>query len=691
MTRPTRPTRPLVAVVLAATLVAAGAACTVRTPVPGTPGAFTAVPPPAPGGRPAPIDLHELACASPTSCVALPLVDHVGQWGEAWDGRSWRPIPSVPAGELDCAGNRCLGVAILGGAAWSWNGTAWAERVGPGFAPLDIDCWAADACAAVGYDVATNGTAVARWDGAAWTPTPVPPVSTTLQEIECRSANDCAVLGYRGPDYTRALERWDGTGWSVSPTAGGYYDHLSCTPTTCLLRGWATPARDSGMVLLGEQGDGSFAPLDLPDPGEVRAVDCAVDGCVVLTPSATATGTPGAWTTGPARSYPEAPPLVCPATSFCAALPPGFDAPDAARPPTVDHWDGTAWTTVAATGPNPLVTDAALVGVSCVVGRDGDECVAVGRYADGAVARPYAVRWRAGRWRQLPAPPAPAGGALIVLEAVSCATAATCVVAGHARTRTAPAVSRPYVARLTGDRWVDESAAIDAPPGTFQLSDVSCRPVACTAVGSAVLDTGEAPGGASAAFVSTAAGAWTTVPGPPGSVSPVSEPGTGLRLDCASRTSCAAVSTLFGGFGPLSVLSYWDGAVWSTPHRRDALMATSVTCPAPGRCLVAGALGYELGLVLAWNGTTWVEEPAPDTVGSPVSCATPDRCLVLGWSRQGSSALATSAVRDGTGWRPVGGSPPHHEWALADVSCTPTLCLAVGPNAGRPAAYLWRF
>jgi hypothetical protein len=55
------------------------------------------------------------------------------------------------------------------------------------------------------------------------------------------------------------------------------------------------------------------------------------------------------------------------------------------------------------------------------------------------------------------------------------------------------------------------------------------------------------------------------------------------------------------------------------------------------------------------------------------------------------SALANSAVRAGTGWRTVGGSSPHHEFELADVSCTPTLCMVVGPNAGRPAAYLWRF
>jgi hypothetical protein len=550
-----------------------------------------------------------------------------------------------------------------------------------------------------------------------WTPIDGGRIAASrLGEVDCPAAEDCLFLGQAPAD----VERWRAGTWTVvsdSPV----YDLLSCVPggTLCLLRTLAPGAPTSspfGVLVLRPSRPDEVVPTD---GSFVGGLACGSDGCVVTTDTATVVGDGTSWTRGPARARGgDRPAIECPTTRFCAAQAGGVSSVYETRvPPVFEHWDGRAWMLVTAT-PNPTEPRSSLDSVSCVA---ADVCVAVGQAVEGTRILGLAERWDGRRWTLLATPPAPAGRHLD-LRTVSCTRIDRCVAVGATTPvgdgppATDYLYDDPYVARFDGRVWTDETAALPAGD-SLALTDVSCTGGWCLAVG--VREPGPDPDGQfhvpwpAAAFVSDAAGSWRTAPGPPmgPNVAYGGLPGRAwLQVECARPTSCAATSVGTLPLGVLTETAYWDGTAWSepplvpdyAPTRADPVTIEGVSCPPAGRCLATGqrspsmGLGKQEGVVLAWDGRAWVPQPAPDLPAlGPVSCGAPDRCLVLDAKLALPTDLRASVVRDTTGWHRVPDHPTIppalSRGSLADVSCTPTMCLVVGSDGASALAHRWIF
>jgi hypothetical protein len=155
---------------------------------------------------------------------------------EAWNGRSWRLLPTVNVGPVDQLGavsctspGNCWAVGEVGRQfplAEHWNGTAWRARPAPapgriGYTQLTgVACPLAEACMAVG---SYQGMPIAEsWTGGAWRllRLPSPPGgngSSQLNGVSCGGATACMAVGVSGRGLTYA-ERYDGTRWQLATT-----------------------------------------------------------------------------------------------------------------------------------------------------------------------------------------------------------------------------------------------------------------------------------------------------------------------------------------------------------------------------------------------------------------------------------------------------------------------------------------
>jgi len=116
----------------------------------------------------------------------------VGTLAEAWNGKTWRIVPTL-------------------------------RRTGQGIALNGVSCTSASACTAVG-SAGPVTTLAERWNGTRWRvqPTPNPPGGQNifLASVACPTSSACTAFGLNltgsGP-FTLA-ERWNGTTWSIQPT-----------------------------------------------------------------------------------------------------------------------------------------------------------------------------------------------------------------------------------------------------------------------------------------------------------------------------------------------------------------------------------------------------------------------------------------------------------------------------------------
>jgi hypothetical protein len=668
------------------------------------PGSWRVIRPLTRGSTPAPIDVDALACGSPTNCVALPVFSRGPMpeppgFGEAWDGASWTPI-SAPARNLyglSCAGEWCMAIARPSAApgeptrAWTRTaGGSWTEVADlSDLIVSSVDCAGARHCVAVGQTASGGNAAVVRhWDGRAWTTvSDTRPTSTWISHVQCLTDGSCAfVTDGNGDGVPYVFERWDGAAWSRLAHVGTLPKaiELSCGSTlaTCAFAGvWAGDGGAERSALL--HWTGARWEPDPFEPGEfVDEVECLPDGaCVAKTQSRTLTRDGSTW-----RSTGVEPPqgqhLACGSASVCF-IERYDDAPVPTGPPPIVRWDGTSWQP-APVAPNPVISDAALVGVSCPTAT---WCLAVGEYREGLATRPLAERWNGSTWSHVADLPVPAD-VTVDLKAVSCTAVDRCVAVGS-KTRPGEQPSS-FAARWTGTAWTDESAASFAA-NPFPLNDVSCVGTTCVAVGNASSSV--------VAIRSDAAGAWANMPPPPGAPV-IYDERNAVQVACAATTSCAATSVQFLGGGIGTNLSYWNGTSWSVPADTGGLSPAffaDVACPAPGSCIaVAGSLGDNSGASATWTGSKWVTQPMPIRYGL-VSCDRTDRCLAGAGmgpvAPGGAGQLSDAQLWNGSIWRPVRRGAPTvpAETVLSDLSCTSGVCVAVGSSATDPLAYRFRF
>ncbi len=276
--------------------------------------------------------------------------------------------------------------------------------------------------------------------------------------------------------------------------------------------------------------------------------------------------------------------------------------------PLAAAWDGTAWHVLPLQAP-PAARDSALHGVACA----GRTCVAVGDGESRAGKElTFAEVWDGSTWR-LVITPNPGGADDSFLQAVSCASPASCVAVGHFEyeVRQVSVQSAALIERWDGTRWRIERSPNSAGTQGTALQGVDCSSAQrCTAVG------WERPagGGYGPLAVGWDGTTWTAQPVPSFRGSPDTELNA---VACAREDSCTAVGFSQKRAGAVMLGLSWDGSTWKT-QRMPALPGAADTalngidCPAQGACVAVG--GYrtrsllQRALAATWNGARWTVE-----------------------------------------------------------------------------------
>jgi len=296
------------------------------------------VPPDPPSPRPG-SDSHGtlfgVTCATTTSCFAVggyTILRRERTVIDRWDGKHWtlvaRPRPAgATSSELHavaCASvTSCVavGTATVSGSglqtfAVRWNGAQWSVTATPGrnharVNQLDgVSCATATNCYAVGTYIKDPPVRplVEHWDGTSRSLVATPPAGTgVFRSVSCISATSCYAVGTPRSSGEVFIERWNGTSWSIANAA--------------------KPAQSEGLIDLytvscaGQ--NQCFATGGYEGPHGRSPLFERWDGLHWKPSSAS----------GLAARY-EMHGVACRSATFCVA----------AYGPVVDRWNGSAWT-----------------------------------------------------------------------------------------------------------------------------------------------------------------------------------------------------------------------------------------------------------------------------------------------------------------------------------------------------------
>jgi hypothetical protein len=333
--------------------------------------------------------------------------------------------------------------------------------------------------------------------------------------------------------------------------------------------------------------------------------------------------------------------------------------------------------------PNPNLRE--LHGVSCAaVGA----CTAVGEYFSGHTDVTLAERWNGTRWA-IQHTLNPAGGSVIGLRGVSCASARACTAVGE---YISGSTYVPLAERWNGTRWSIQHTSNPAGGSSTFLDGVSCPSTsACTAVGQ--YNNGTTDVMLAERWNGTR---WSIqhTPNPVG--------GSSILLygvSCPSTRACTAVGQYNNGAEEVTLAERWNGATWSIQHTANPTGGSSnildgVSCPSTSACTAVGAYsnGTISGVPLAerWNGTRWSIQHTPSPTGGSgildaVSCPSTGDCTAVGHYPGGANEVTLAERWNGTSWsiqrtpNPAGASTNQ----LFGVGCASTgACTAVGASDG---------
>ncbi|MGH3422029.1 MAG: hypothetical protein ACRDOD_20840 [Streptosporangiaceae bacterium] len=288
--------------------------------------------------------------------------------------------------------------------------------------------------------------------------------------MACYGPKSCVGLGQYTPSQSSEyyLQTWNGTAWGAvfAPMPGSENDSLyalSCASARfCVAAGSTSPAE-------------KVAPLAATWNGTRWSVSKPPEP----------KGSPGgAFFNG----------ISCASATFCVAVGDYTrQVPDSA-PETegfADTWNGRKWTISRQLRPKNRYVSY-LGGVSC---RSARSCVAVGgSYADDVTLNLYATPavaetelWNGRKWT---AARPPAAGHEPVLEAVSCASARSCLAVGVGNNNAFTGPIRGIADSWNGHAWKAVAAAVPSHGGGRHqgdaLDDVGCAaPADCVALGAA--------------------------------------------------------------------------------------------------------------------------------------------------------------------------------------------------------------
>jgi hypothetical protein len=404
-------------------------------------------------------------------------------------------VPATAALAAVPAGTAGRSVPSPGQDSILWN--VWCTRA-------SSDCWAVgDAQNAIGAEL----NEALHWTGGRWSVVRTPdPSGTTaagdfnaLFGVACTSVSNCWAVGldYKAghPGKNQVLH-WNGKSWTVVPvpelggTANGAFNSLLAVRCPSVANCWAVGSANKSLGSAGLNQalhwDGrKWSLVPTPDPGgtssgalsELNGVgcgsahDCWAVGDYAAGTSASAptlsqalhwngriwsrvrTPNPGGSQAGDTSELFGA---FCVSPRDCWAA--GWSGNTSTNVNLVLHWDGRAWSQVAAPDPDGTGAGAQnmLIDVTCTSPAG---CWAVGQFGSiraggGGVILNEILRWNGHAWSLIPSPD-PGGTAnrdANVLERVRCASQANCWAVGS--TQPAGGAGRNEALHWNGHRWL---------------------------------------------------------------------------------------------------------------------------------------------------------------------------------------------------------------------------------------------
>lgn len=653
-----------------------------------TGGAWTLVPAPWSGGRPAshlgivctgnqcaatksPI---ALSCASPAFCVALTL----GQGAVApavWDGRSWStgavPAPIAEPGEtLTAVTCRARTLCVVVGwmrrrsgrtveLAERWNGSRWrVQRLPtvPGVRAAGlwgVSCTGPRWCVTVG--IAVPGKSTTRdpwpdrgfaddWNGHAWTSDSLgrQPAGSGLFDVSCSSPQSCLAVGFGGAGHTRPergplTERFNGRRWrilagaAVVDTGGEGVSTLtavSCpAASTCVAVGsfeWANGGDGYYNGSLEERWDGVRWRDDMVGGGGDDGLVLNSDSCA-RPDACTVVGTD----IGTGGCFT---PACGPVATFASG------------------WNGRIWSTQATPGAG-TPSSVTLTSGSC---SGATACVVVGTMseANGELTA-TSEAWNGTIWSVQPLPG-------LISPVIGCDGTGRCLLMAVG------SGSRTVLLQWDGSRWGTLAAS---PPPTLG-GTVTCD------LGDPCLAVGLTAGGDTETGAFWDGTTWT----PTALAAPASTHAS--AASCAPATAtCAVVGGGGGnGYGPSPWTDVWTAGGWASQLMNGPGELTAVSCPTSNFCLATGWTYSEptpgqnqvqIPIAEAWNGSVWATAPTPDVIPAAVACLSATSCQAV------AAASGNVDAYNGQSWTERLAAP--NTKSLTGISCHPDgSCVAVG-------------
>jgi hypothetical protein len=325
--------------------------------------------------------------------------------------------------------------------------------------------------------------------------------------------------------------------------------------------------------------------------------------------------------------------------------------------------EGTQWKTVPVPLPKKGQISYSLDAVSC---KTAAYCLVTGGYVSNQTGStvPYLLTWNGTALALIPPPPVPRGHTLSTIDAVSCVAVRSCVVFGTATYAVYHQVELAWT--WNGSKWAAKGPAFPADPQNLFLGGADCFSLtSCEVVG----------GSATTPLAGLWFAAWN---GRKFTLQRSAVPTSGdLRqsewttgVSCASRGRCVAVVwTSFEFFPPTSYLVVWNGKMWTTPSEPESgdYEPAGVSCMPAANCLAVGyhsSGGVLVGgaVSLVWNGRKWRNIGVPGvgrgvaTYFYDVSCPKTNRCVAIGmYSSDAHGHVGTLAgYWNGKNWKLTG-------------------------------------
>lgn len=411
-----------------------------------------------------------------------------------------------------------------------------------------------------------------------------------LAAVSALSASDAwavgQFLGTDGRQHT-LTERWDGSGWTViaSPSPGPRSNILNAVATRATSDAWAVGSLTGADYIprpLIQHWDGAaWTTIPSPDAG-AHTVNAELAGVAAISAS-------DAWAVGTVAHRPDD------QTSDQQAL--------------IEHWDGHAWSIVAApTPPTPPFGGTPRAGLAAVAAVTANDIWAVGSGSGG----PLIEHWDGTSWSVVPAGPAQQEFGLLGFASIAAVSATDIWAVGPGSggriLGSCGGSGGVLIEHWDGHAWTSVPAAIPSTPGANR--DLALAAVTATSAH----DVWAA--GSLFAYSSFSSIAYT----------PVIEHWNG------SSWSIVTSPTQVTAYGLTGLASDHAGSVWAVAQRED------VNGP--------GATQVE-----RWNGSSWslISSPSPGTLANRLNGISPVSASDI-WAVGSSDGGALAEHWDGSAW-----------------------------------------